>query len=101
MSFNLSALRSPTVIASTIVLFSSLSIGIGTGLLSFYLGRESLKGVTSPEENPTQKINPNLGNNGERQNFQLMSEKTVLVKVYDYVQTAREESKLKEQQVKK
>lgn len=100
MKINTSSLLSPTAIASFFVLISSLSIGIGTGYLAFYLGTESLTGVTSPEENPTQKINTTTENSGENQNFTLMSEQKILVKVYDHIHKAREESKLKAQQKK-
>ncbi|MGI0482813.1 hypothetical protein ACN4EE_18755 [Geminocystis sp. CENA526] len=100
MKINTSSLLSPTAIASVFVLIGSLSIGLGTGYLTFYLGTESLMGVTSPEENPTQKINGKTENNGEIQNFTLMSEQKMLVKVYDHIHKAREESKLQAQQKK-
>lgn len=100
MNINISQLRSPTAIASILVLISSLSIGIGVGYLSFYLGTESLMGVTSPEENPTQKVNNKSENGEQRQNFTLMSEQKILVKVYDHIHKAREEGKLQAQQKK-
>ncbi|BAQ66529.1 hypothetical protein [Geminocystis sp. NIES-3709] len=98
MKTNTSVLLSPTAIASILVVLSSLSIGLATGFLSFYLGAESLTGVTSPEENPTQKINNKSDNEGQGTNFQLISEQKILVKVYDQIHKAREESKVKEQQ---
>jgi len=97
MKINAASLRSPTTVTSILILVSSLSIGIGVGYLSFYLGTESLMGVTSPEENPTQKINNTSENGQERQKFTLMSEEKILVKVYDYIHKAREESKVQAQ----
>lgn len=100
MKINTSQLLSPTALTSIFILISSLSIGIGVGYLSFSLGTESLTGVTSPEENPTQKINNKSENGEENKNFTLMSEQKMLVKVYDYIHKAREESKLQEKQKK-
>lgn len=100
MKINTVELLKPTTIASTIVLLSSLAVGIASGLFSFYLGSTSLVGVTSPPENPTQKINNQENNDLKGKKFHLMSEEKILVNVYDYVHKAREESKVKEKSKK-
>ncbi len=96
MKTNTPRIFKPTIIASTIVLVSSLVVGLASGFFSFHLGTRSLVGVTSPPENPTQKINNKDGNGGQIKKFNLMSEQNMLVKVYDHIHKAREESKAKE-----
>lgn len=88
-------LLKPTTIASSIVILSSLAVGLGSGFFAFYLGSTSLVGVTSPAENPTQKINNQEKNDSTGKKFTLMSEQKMLVKVYDRIHKAREESKVK------
>ncbi|NCO75781.1 MAG: hypothetical protein GW795_05930 [Cyanobacteria bacterium] len=97
LKFNNGIAFNYTVITSAVAVLSSLAVGLSAGFLSFYLGRESLKGVTSPQENPTQKINNNEDTNGGQiKKFKLMKEQTMLVTVYDYIKKNREESKVKE-----
>lgn len=100
MKINTAELLKPTALASAIVLVSSLGVGLASGMFSFYLGSTSLVGVTSPDENPTQKINNQENKDGKIKKFSLMSEQKILVKVYDYVHKAREESKVKEKSKK-
>jgi hypothetical protein len=42
-------------------------VGLASGIFSFYLGSTSLMGVTSPDENPTQKINNQENKDGKNQ----------------------------------
>jgi dipeptide/tripeptide permease len=96
LKFNNGIAFNYTVITSAVAVLSSLAVGLSTGFLSFYLGRESLKGVTSPQENPAQKVNNEDNNGGQIKKFKLMKEQTMLVTVYDYIKKNREESKVKE-----
>ncbi|MBL1210874.1 hypothetical protein [Geminocystis sp. GBBB08] len=96
MKINTAEIFKPTIIASALVLVSSLTVGIASGIFSFYLGSTSLEGVTSPQENPTQKINNKDSNEIKTKKFSLMSEQNILIKVYDHIHKAREESKVKE-----
>jgi hypothetical protein len=96
MKINTVELLKPTTLASVLVLISSLGVGLAAAIFAFYLGTTSLVGVTSPAENPTQKINNQENKDGKIKKFDLMSEQKILVKVYDHVQKVREESKVKE-----
>lgn len=85
-----------TIIASLIVLLSSIGLGMFTGYLSFALGSESLKGVKSPEENPSKKILEQKSDVKQQEEFQFVDEKKILVKVYDHIHQYREANKKKE-----
>ncbi|HIK37006.1 MAG: hypothetical protein NZ901_07810 [Geminocystis sp.] len=79
----------PAVVASFFVILGSVSVGVVSGVTAFYLGSESLKTVNSPEENPTQKLGKWETVDLKKYHFQPVEEKTVLVKVYNYVQEQR------------
>ena len=86
------------IVASIIVVLTSLGLGLTTCLITFRLGSESLKGVTSPLKNPTQKIKNEQKSTdlASRKQFKIIEEKTVLVKVYDHVHKQRDAAKVKE-----
>lgn len=83
----------PAVVASFFVILSSVSVGVVSGITAFYLGSESLKTVNSPEENPTQKLGKWETVDLKKYHFQPVAEKTILVKVYNYVQEQRKAAK--------
>ena len=82
-----------TITASILVIISSLGLGLLTGWFSFEMGSDSLKGVKSPSENPSQKISPSNGNEkidlSQKKDFKIIEEKRIIVTVYDYVQEQR------------
>ena len=82
-----------TILASAVVLLSSIGMGLVTGYISFELGSESLKGVKSPADNPSQKIMEKELDLKAKEKFQLIDEKTILVKVYDHIHEYREANK--------
>lgn len=87
-----------TILASSLVILSSLTVGVASGLVAFYAGSESLKSVNTPPENPTQKLNGQEKEGQTNQKFTIVPEKQVLVKVYDYVKKQQEASKVKQSQ---
>ncbi|MBD2392858.1 hypothetical protein H6G11_01135 [Cyanobacterium aponinum FACHB-4101] len=87
-----------TILASSLVILSSLTIGVASGLISFYVGSESLKSVNTPPENPTQKINEQEKEVQDNKKFSIIPEQKILVKVYDYVHKQQEASKVKQSQ---
>lgn len=84
-----------TILASSLVILSSLTVGVASGLVSYYVGSESLKSVNTPSENPTQKINAQEKQGQNNQKFTVVPEQKILVKVYDYVHQQQEASKVK------
>ncbi len=90
---------SSTIIASLLVLLSSIGLGLGMGWFAFTLGSESLKGVKSPVENPTQKIKEQEGKEGldlsKKKKFEIKSEKAIIVNAYDHVHGKKEANKEK------
>ena len=85
-----------TILASSLVILSSLTVGVASALVAFYVGSESLKSVNTPSENPTQKLNGQKKEGQTNQKFTIVPEKQVLVKVYDYVKKQQEASKVKQ-----
>ncbi len=82
-----------TVIAFLVIIVGSISAGISTGAIALYLGNESLNGVRSPKENPSQKLVKNNEDSGNQQEFTLMNERDILVKIYDLKHAHREKNK--------
>lgn len=79
-----------------LILFGSLATGILSCLLAYKLGSASLQAVKSPEENPAQKLAlKNLSSANSAQNFKVMKEKDILVKVYNSVYTQKQVNKEK------
>lgn len=91
-----------TTLAFTLLLLIAM-IGAGTvsALYGFTLGYDALKGVKQPESNPSQqlihsrKANDNSGNNRE---IQLVSERDVIVAVYDKIHSQEQALKKQKQQ---
>ncbi len=73
-----------TAVAIFLVIVGSIASGIATAFLSYKLGRQSLSAVTTPPENPTKKIVKEEGGK-TAQEFKIISEREILVKVYDFV----------------
>lgn len=90
-------MSNPTILASSLVILSSLTVGILSGIVSYYLGSDSLKNVNTPTENPTQKVSTKEEKRQNQQKFTIIPEKKVIVQVYDYVRQQQEASKLKKQ----
>ena len=82
-----------TIAASIVVLLSSIGVGTVVGSIFFELGSESLKGVTSPADNPNNTITEQKLDLKQREKFQLIEEKRILVQVYDHVYKYREAKK--------
>ena len=81
-----------TIVASILVLLGSIGLGIGTGLFAHKLGSESLTGVKSPSENPSQKIKEvdnQKSDLSKKKDFKIIEEKRMIITVYDYVQQQR------------
>ena len=75
-----------TIIIFVLILLGSLSAGSATGFLAYKFGTKSLQSINSPEVNPNQKLtNNNQQSSQKSTNFQIIPEKDILVKVYDYV----------------
>ena len=90
-----------TILATILVLFSSIGLGVVTGLISFKLGSESLKGVQSPQENPTQKISAQELEQldlTQKKKFQIIEEKTILIKVYNHTHQQRKVNQAQEKE---
>ena len=69
-----------------LILLGSLSAGGATGFMAYKFGTQSLQSVNSPEVNPSQKLaHNNQLSPGKPKSFQIIPEKDILVKVYDYV----------------
>ena len=82
-----------TITASILVIISSLGLGLLTGWFAFQMGSDSLKGVKSPSENPSQRISSSNNNEkidlSKKKDFKIIEEKRIIVNVYDYVQEQR------------
>lgn len=85
--------RKVTVFTIFCVIFGSVAAGIVTAFLAYTLGRQSLSAVTTPSENPTQKIVKGENQRATNQEFKIMKEKEILVRVYDFVHKQKQENK--------
>jgi hypothetical protein len=83
-----------TVTLFSVILLTSLVAGSAAGYVAYIFGAKSLAGVRTPEENPTQKL-VKSDNSQTKQGFQILPEKNILVKVYDYVHTQKQANKAK------
>ncbi len=81
-----------TVIAIFLVILGSIGSGIAAAFLFYKLGRQSLSTVTTPSENPTQKIKQGKSETTNRE-FKIIEEREILVRVYDFVHQQKEENK--------
>ena len=89
-----------TILAIILVLLSSVGLGVFTGLVSFNLGSESLKGVKSLTVSNTKKTNAPESDESDltqRKKFQFIEERTILVKVYDHIHRHRQASQKQKQ----
>jgi len=84
-----------TVVAFFLLIFGSIAAGIVAGFASYRLGRESLSTVTTPQENPTEKLPMTTANkDSQPKEFEITEERKILVQVYDFVVAKKEELKL-------
>jgi hypothetical protein len=84
-----------------LIIFGTVGAGITTAILAYKFASESLKAVQFPEENPAQKLAlKNSSPQKSSQGFQILNEKDILVKVYDYVYSQKEASKNKKSETK-
>ena len=83
------------IITIIIMIFGSIGSGIAVAIFTYNLGKASLSGVTSPPENPSQKIFKTKKNKFNQKQFKLISEREILVKVYDFVYQQKEANKAK------
>ncbi|AFZ46151.1 hypothetical protein Cyast_0168 [Cyanobacterium stanieri PCC 7202] len=67
------------VITFLLVIFGSVSAGIATGAIAHRMGNESLAGITSPQENPTQQYVES--SNDPDQQFSLIDEQEILKEI--------------------
>ncbi|MBF2058553.1 MAG: hypothetical protein IGQ45_15395 [Cyanobacterium sp. T60_A2020_053] len=74
-----------SVIAFILVIISSIGAGITTGFFSYTMGKDSLSGVATPNDNPTQKLQKPLNFDNLQEEFKIIPEQQVLVKVYDSI----------------
>jgi hypothetical protein len=78
------------------IFLGSLGAGAAAGFLAYKFGSQSLEAIKSPPQSPAQKLpldNPSAQKSS--QGFQIISEKDILVKVYDYVHAQKEARKNK------
>lgn len=89
-----------TTLAFTLLLLIAM-VGAGTvsALYGFTLGYDALKGVKQPESNPSQQlIHSRKGNDNQGKNeIQLVSERDVIVAVYDKIHAQERELKKQKQ----
>lgn len=69
----------------TLLLGIVLVVATGTGVYSYKIGSESLKGVTQPDVNPAKKITGKEKPSDQVQEFVPVKEKEVLAKVATYI----------------
>ncbi|MGK7933103.1 MAG: hypothetical protein AB4041_16955 [Microcystaceae cyanobacterium] len=67
---------------TTLLLLSILGAGAASAYVGYRMGTLALKGVSQPEDNPTRKLARQAGYR-KPQPFEPVSEKTILVKVYN------------------
>jgi hypothetical protein len=73
-----------TVVLTFLLLIAMSGAGSASAWFGFKVGRDALKSVRQPEVNPTKKLvntNPNVGKDG----LEVLSEREILVRVYDYI----------------
>ncbi len=77
------------ILSLVLALFLLLIMGISGSIsakIAYELGQEAIKGVKQPESNPLKKLGlNNVNNNNNNQKSKFISEKEILVKVYDFV----------------
>ena len=83
------------IIAIIIMIFGSIGSGIAVAIFTYNLGKDSLSAVTSPPENPSQKIFKTKKSKSNQKQFKLVSEREILVKVYDSVYQQKQANKAK------
>lgn len=74
-----------SVITFILIIISSLGAGVATGFFSYTMGKDSLMGVATPHDNPTQKLQKPLNFENIQEDFTIIPEQTILVKVYDSI----------------
>ena len=75
-----------TIIIFLLILLGSIGAGSATGFYAYKFGTQSLESINSPEVNPSQKLaNNNQLSSQKSTNLQFISEKDILVRVYDHV----------------
>lgn len=90
---SLSQLRmNTTVLAIFVVILGSIPVGLVSAIIAYRLGQKSLSTVTTPADNPTKKIVQGKPQTTS-QEFKIINEKEILVKVYDFVYQQKQESK--------
>lgn len=71
----------------TLLLLLAMSgASVASALLGYKMGYEALKGVSQPEDNPTQKFANKKKSSEKPQAFKPLNEKTILIKVYNHIQ---------------
>ncbi len=74
------------IIIFVLILLGSIGAGSATGFFAYKFGTESLQSINLPEVNPSQQLSQNKQLSSQQStNFEFISEKNILVKVYDYV----------------
>ena len=74
------------IIIFLLILLGSVGAGSATGFYVYKFGTQSLESINSPEVNPTEKLaNNNQLSSQKSTSVQFISEKDILVRVYDHV----------------
>lgn len=81
-----------TVVTICLVILGSIVSGIATAIIAYQLGRQSLSTVTTPADNPSKKMVQDKPQK-TLQEFKIINEKEILVKVYDFVYQQKQENK--------
>lgn len=79
----------PTLTLSAILVSIMLGSGMASGVYSYKMGYESLKGVSQPDVNPTKKLSNSQKTSGEYQEFVPVKEKDILKKVDTYIKSKK------------
>ncbi|GFE70488.1 hypothetical protein [Chroococcus sp. FPU101] len=77
------------------ILVSILGAGIGSAVLAYKLGAEAIKGVSSPDVNPSKKFSTSASQTARPQAFKPVNEKQIIKKVETYIQNQKTKSKAK------
>lgn len=74
------------------ILVAILGAGIGSAVLAYRLGAEAIKGVSSPDVNPSKKFSTSASPSARPQAFKPVNEKQIIKKVEVYIQNQKKKS---------
>lgn len=86
-----------TLILIGTILLMMLAGGTGSAYIGYLMGREALKVVTQPDINSEQSSDKKKPTGGTHKGLQIITEREILINVYNYIEAKKKGSKFVEQ----